>query len=867
MTPLTPDDWRALRAALSPGTLVTDPVELITYEIDAGLDRGRPQAAAFPRSLEDVVAVVRWVAERGLPLVARGAGTGLSGGAVPSQGGLVLSFSRMDRVLEFDEAGRHVVVQPGVVNQVLDELVKTGGLYYPPDPSSGRSATMGGNIAENAGGPHCFKYGVTTNYVTGLQVVLADGRVARTGGLAYDYPGYDFTGLLTGSEGTLAVIVEASLRLVRNPPGVKTMTASFDSLEAAGDAVSAIIACQLVPATMEMMDRNVLGIVEAYIHAGLPTDATAMLIVETDGYKESLDAQTEEIAAILRERQGRDLHVAGTDAEREQLWYGRKSAAGAMARISPARYPADIAVPRSKLAEMIAGVSRICAGHNLRVGYLFHAGDGNLHPSIFFDPRDADMVRRMHQAVREVMELCVQKGGSITGEHGVGLEKQAFMPLMFTPAELAAMREVKDIFDPRNLLNPGKIFPPEDGREGHHLPESSQLSGRSTPLPARFAPQSDEEAADGLRAAQAARQPVIVQGGGSQMDPLPASPGPSGGPSPSVLSTEKLEGIVDYAPRDLYVTARAGMRLADLQAALAPAGLWVPLVSPWAASTLGGLISTNLNGPQRMRYGAVRDILLGARVVLPDGRRLRLGRPLVKNVAGYDMAKLFVGAYGTLGLITEVTLRLSPLPRARASLLAGVDDLTLGLALGRSLLRLSYAASAVLLCRGCPTPPGASPGRYLLAFSVEGHPQDVLAELRLARAALTAGGAGSVAETDSLVGADLWAGLLRDGLGCTVRIGVPPRDLPAYLESNAAALDGDVMADFAGGLIHARLATTAHIPALRRAALALGGYAVITSGDAGLDPWGYAPDTLPLMRQLKARWDPAGCLNPGAFLV
>jgi glycolate oxidase subunit GlcD len=866
MTPLTPDDWRALRAALSPGALVTDPVELITYEIDAGLDRGRPQAAAFPRSLDDVVAVVRWAASRGLPLVARGAGTGLSGGAVPSQGGLVLSFARMNRVLEFDEAGRLVVVQPGVVNEDLDELVKTGGLYYPPDPSSGRSATMGGNIAENAGGPHCFKYGVTTNYVTGLRVVLADGQVVRTGGLAYDYPEYDFTGLLTGSEGTLAVIVEASLRLTRNPQGVKTMTACFDSLEAAGDAVSAIIARQLVPATMEMMDRNVLGIVEAYIHAGLPTDATAMLIVETDGYTESLDAQSEEIATLLRERQGRDLRVARTDAEREQLWYGRKSAAGAMARISPARYPADIAVPRSKLAEMIAGVNRICAGHALRVGYLFHAGDGNLHPSIFFDPRDADMVKRMHQAVREVMELCVQKGGSITGEHGVGLEKQPFMPLMFTPGELATMREVKDIFDPHGLLNPGKIFPAEDGRESRRLAEDAPLSGGSTPLPSRLVPQSDEAAADGLRAAQAARRLVIIRGGGSQMGWLPDSPGLSGGPPPVVLSTERLEGIVDYAPRDLYVTARAGTRLADLQAALAPDGLWVPLVSPWAASTLGGLIATNLNGPQRMRYGAVRDMVLGVRVVLPDGRRLCFGRPLVKNVAGYDMVKLFVGAHGTLGLVTEATLRLSPSPRARASLLAGVDDLSLGLALGRSLLRLSYVASAVLLCQGCPMPPGVSPSRYLLVFSAEGHPQDVQAELRLARAALTAGGAGSVAETDSLVGADLWAGLLRDGSGCTVRIGVPPRDLSAYLEANAAALDGDVMVDFAGGTIHARPAV-ARIPALRQTALALGGYAVVTSGAAGLDPWGYTPDTLPLMRQLKARWDPAGCLNPGAFPV
>jgi D-lactate dehydrogenase (cytochrome) len=353
---------------------------------------------------------------------------------------------------------------------------------------------------------------------------------------------------------------------------------------------------------------------------------------------------------------------------------------------------------------------------------------------------------------------------------------------------------------------------------------------------------------------------------------------------PTLLSTEKLRGVVAYASEDLNVTVRASTPLADLQAMLAADGLWAPLVSPWAESTIGGLVSTNLNGPQRMRYGAVRDLVLGMRVVLPDGRYLRLGRPLVKNVAGYDMAKLFVGAYGTLGLITEVTLRLSPLPRARRSLLAAVDDLALGLALGRSLLNLSYVASSVLLCRGCLQPPNVPPGRYLLIFSAEGHPQDVTAELRMAQAAM--GTTGAVTETDTLVGADLWAGLLRNRnlpesrsfaalttrlsgrWSPMVRIGVPPKDLPAYLEVNGATLETmSYVADFASGLIHVCPATTAQLPALRQAALALGGYAVVTQGADDLDPWGYAPETLPLMRRLKARWDPAGCLNPGVFLV
>jgi D-lactate dehydrogenase (cytochrome) len=280
MTTLTKADWETLEAELPEDGLVTDPIELITYEVDGGLNRGVPQAVAFPRSPDDVVGLVRWAAEHEMPLVARGAGTGLSGGAVPSQGGLVLSFSRMKEVLELDEKGRSVVAQPGVVNLTLDEMVKRRGLYYPPDPASGRSATLGGNLAENAGGPHCFKYGVTTNYVTGLQVVTANGELTRTGGRALDYPEYDFTGLLVGSEGTLAIVTEASLRLMRNPQGVRTLMASFDSVEAAGEAVSALIAQGLVPATMEMMDRNMVGIIEDYIHAGLPTEAAAMLIVE-----------------------------------------------------------------------------------------------------------------------------------------------------------------------------------------------------------------------------------------------------------------------------------------------------------------------------------------------------------------------------------------------------------------------------------------------------------------------------------------------------------------------------------------------------------------------------------------------------------
>ncbi|MCX7707911.1 MAG: FAD-binding protein, partial [Anaerolineae bacterium] len=411
---VSPQDWKSLQAMLPAGAVVTNPIELIPYEVDGSLGQGAAQGVVLARATEEVARIVRWAAERKVPVVARGAGTGLSGGAVAPHGGIILSLARMKQILELDEAGRSVVVQPGVVHQTLDEFVKTKGLYSPPDPASGRACTLGGNLAENAGGPHCFKYGVTTNYVNGLKVVLADGRVIHTGGRAFDYPEYDLTGLLVGSEGTLGIMTEAELRLVRNIPGVKTLMAIFNSVEEAGEAVSAVIARGLIPATLEMMDRNMIGIVENYAHAGLPTDAEALLIIEADGYPQSLEPQMAEIIEVMKERQARELRLAQNAQERDRIWFARKSAFGAIAQISPAYLIVDGTVPRSKLALALAEINKICARHNLRVGYVFHAGDGNLHPLILFDPRDPDMVRRVHAAGDEVMALCVQIGGTIT---------------------------------------------------------------------------------------------------------------------------------------------------------------------------------------------------------------------------------------------------------------------------------------------------------------------------------------------------------------------------------------------------------------------------------------------------------------------
>ena len=635
---VTSDDWKALQGSLPKDAILTNPIELIPYEVDGSLGLGEVQGVLLPRNTGELAGIIRWAAERGIPLIARGAGTGLSGGAVAPQGGVMVSLARMKAVLELDEAGRSVVVQPGIVHLNLDEYVKTKGLYYPPDPASGRACTIGGNLGENAGGPHCFKYGVTTNYVLGLEAVLADGRILHTGGRAFDYPEYDLTGLLVGSEGTLGIITEAQLRLMRNVPGIKTLMAIFDSVEIAGQAVSAVISRGLVPGTLEMMDKTMIGIVENYVHAGLPVDAEALLIIEADGHPASLEPQMAEIVEVMKEQGARELRLAQNQAERDKIWFARKSAFGAIAQISPAYLIVDGTVPRSKLAKALSEINRICTSHDLRVGYVFHAGDGNLHPLILFNPQDADMVRRVHEAGQEVMELCVAIGGTITGEHGIGSEKRQYMRLMFNEDELRVMQDIKDVFDPRNLMNPGKIVPDLAAPQAVPVVQPHPAVEASA-----YAPRHLKDAADAVRSWHAASRSVRVRGGGTKSGLLP--------PADVLLSTRELCGIQAYELNDLFVTVGAGSPLAELQAQLARDKVWTPLVSPWPEATVGGMVAANFNAPLRMRYGAIRDLILAMTVVMPDGRVIRAGKPVVKNVAGYDLAKLQIGAYGSLGLI------------------------------------------------------------------------------------------------------------------------------------------------------------------------------------------------------------------------
>jgi glycolate oxidase subunit GlcD len=868
----------SLEGLLSRGQVFTDPATLMTYEIDAGVDRGMPEGLVFPQSAEDVVQLVRWAKEQNIPLIARGAGTGLSGGAVADRGGIIVEFSRMNHILDLDQAGRSAVLEPAVVNLVLDERVRAQGLYFPPDPASQRASTIGGNVAENSGGPHCFKYGVTSNYVTGLDVVLADGRSMRIGGRALDYPAYDLCGLLTGSEGTLALITAIHVRLVRNPPGVKTMMVAFDSLEQAGAAVSAIISAGLVPATMEMMDRNMVGIVEAYVHAGLPTNAGAVLIIEVDGYPASLEGQIQEVSHLLQTHGGYGLRIAANAEERDKIWYARKSAAGALSRLAPAHYLVDITVPRSRLAETLAEVDKICARYGLRSGHVFHAGDGNLHPLILImDPQDEKLVEMVHHAGREIVELGISKDGSITGEHGVGIEKRQYMPLMFSEVELATMWDVKQIFDPRGLLNPGKIFPPSVSnmeRAVSVVPEEDASAVDDV-----FTPWSVEEAARGLASLSAAGRRVRIVGvaprySGDAIDRVPGD---------VLVCTAALRGVKDFSPDDLSITVGAGTRLGEIQTFLESSRMQVPLASPWPHATIGGLMAANVNAPLRMRYGSMRDLVICATVVLADGKQIRVGRPVIKNVAGYDLVKVFVGSYGTLGLIAHVTLKLTPVPRLLRTLLIPIDDLQQGLALARQMLSQSLVASAILLCKGCDVSgvEGLQSSTYTLVYTAEGIAEDVEAELEQVRQILHLGEVqeSEAIEVDSLSGTDVWVRMLGNSERGTVkvRVGVAAKDVAAYVREQGDALDsGAFIVDVPSGQVFAVLSSdnvdvaNKWLAGLRRIALMLEGYAVVLDmpedWQGRMDRWGYRPEAIELMRGLKQRWDSAGILNGDGFI-
>lgn len=738
--------------------VVAEPDRLLVYESD-GLTayRHRPAAVVLPRTTGELRAAVKALSARGLAIVPRGAGTGLSGGAVAAGGEVIVGTARMDRILELDPANRRMRVQPGAINAELSAAARPHGLQYAPDPSSQSACTLGGNVAENSGGPHCLKHGVTSRYVTGLSVVLADGSLVELGGMGKSMAGYDLTGVFVGSEGCFGIAAEIEVGLVPVPEGARTLLAIFDSLEAAGQAVSAIVGAGMLPAAMEIVDGPTIRAVEASVFAaGYPKDAEAALVLEFDGLEAGLPEEAARARQACLTAGASEVREARDEADRAALWRGRKKAFGAMGRIAPDLLVQDATVPRTELPAVLRKISDIGRRSGLKVANVFHAGDGNLHPNILFDRSDAAEMERVEKASAEIMRTCVAAGGTITGEHGVGIDKKSYMSLVYGPDELRVMWGLRRAFDPGGVFNPGKVLPEESdpangavrerpvpkggasagaaeapaeeqggeragaaagkphGSSGpwRSLPsgvgETLRLAGlggavvsgedpRKKPdalagkpyegpievlagqaalewapgvaAAAVVFPRSTDEAQAVVASANETGVPVLAAGWGAWLAPGGRARDPG-----IVLSTVRLNQLEGYDPADLTLSAGAGRRLAappdpdrpetpDLSSDLGRHGQWLPMDTPGARDgTLGGLAATGEPGALAGKYGSVRDNVLGLEMIAGDGRRLQFGGRVVKNVAGFDLARLTTGSRGSLAVLTRVSVRVFPRP-------------------------------------------------------------------------------------------------------------------------------------------------------------------------------------------------------------
>jgi len=449
----------ALRKIVGDDAVLDRPEDLMLYEYDAGIRKSTPGVVVFPQTAQHVSQVMRVASDAGIPVVARGAGTGLSAGAISHAGGIVIAFSRMNRVLEVDAGNLRAVVQPGVVNIQLSEYVSHLGLYYAPDPSSQKACTIGGNVAENSGGPHTLLHGVTVNHVTGVEVVLPSGEIVQFGGKAAESYGYDLTGFFVGSEGTIGIATAITVKLLRKPESVATLLAIFESVDDAACTVSEITAEGITPAALEMLDGWTLRTVEEFCHAGYPLDAGAVLLIELEGLREAVEEEAVAVKQVCLRQKAREVRRAKDEEERALLWKGRKTAFAALGRVSPAYYTQDGVVPRSKIPTVLQHIGEVAKQQDLIIGNVFHAGDGNLHPLILFDSRHPDQLERVMAASRDILQYCIDAGGSITGEHGVGLEKLDAMPLLFTEDDISIMTDLRNVFNGDELLNPGKLLP------------------------------------------------------------------------------------------------------------------------------------------------------------------------------------------------------------------------------------------------------------------------------------------------------------------------------------------------------------------------------------------------------------------------
>jgi glycolate oxidase len=450
-----------LRSLLGPDAILSAPSDMLVYECDGfTIEKNRPEIVVFPTFTEQVVGIVKLCNEFNVPFLPRGAGTSLAGGCLPVGGGVMVALSRMKRILEVNIRDRYAVVEPGVVNLWLTNHLKPHGYHYAPDPSSQGACTIGGNVATNSGGPHTLKYGVTVNHVLGVEIVLPDGEVVQTGGPAEDSPGYDLTGVIVGSEGTFGIVTKIWCRITRNPQAYRTLLGIFENVDDASNTISDIIGAGIIPAALEMLDRLILGAVEKRYHFGFPLDAGAVLIMEVDGLEAGLEREAEKITEIAKKNHAREVRRANTEADRALLWKCRKQAFGAVAQLGyPSYCTQDGVVPRSRLPHMMRFIQQVSEKYKIAIANVFHAGDGNLHPITLFDERNPEEVQRVLAAGNEILEECIRQGGSVTGEHGIGVEKIDFMPKLFAPEDLAQMVRLRQAFNPEGRCSPEKMLP------------------------------------------------------------------------------------------------------------------------------------------------------------------------------------------------------------------------------------------------------------------------------------------------------------------------------------------------------------------------------------------------------------------------
>jgi glycolate oxidase len=481
---MTTADWLSALSRLYPrDRFLIDAAELTPYESDAlTAYRSRPAAAVIPQTQTEIIETVKICHQHNVPFVARGSGTSLSGGSLPIKDGLLIALNRMNHILKIDPQERIAVVEPGVINLDVSKAVAKHGLYYAPDPASQSICTIGGNIAFNSGGVHCLKYGMTSNHVLGIKVVLPDGEVIQLGGESLENVGPDLVGLYVGAEGLFGVGLEITLRLLPKPERFRTVLAAYRTLEAAGDAVGAVVASGLLPGALEIMDHLIIEATEAAVHAGYPLDAAALLIVELDGEAEQVEEEFKRLKDIIDRTGAYEIRIAQDEADRLRIWKGRKSAFSAVGRLSPDYIVNDGVVPRSRLGAALAEIERLSAKYNIRVANVFHAGDGNLHPLVLYDGREAGSLERAEELAGEIVRMCIRYGGSITGEHGVGLEKRDYLPQMFSELDVDVMHHIRSAIDPKELSNRGKMFPggeaPVQRLRGMHPLEKAGIISR-----------------------------------------------------------------------------------------------------------------------------------------------------------------------------------------------------------------------------------------------------------------------------------------------------------------------------------------------------------------------------------------------------